>query len=151
LSRGWKVAAAAWLAVFIIVGQAHASELKLTPGERHDRVRYETLERPQWTLRETRLTIIAAAHRFGVSSSLMLCVAQRESGLNEDAVNGYSGAAGLFQHLRSYWPGRVRAYNSAMPPLLDVKRDASPFSARANALVSARMMRSSLSPWGGGC
>jgi hypothetical protein len=146
-----KVALATVFALGMTVGQAHAEE-RLSWDQRHDRIRYETLENPQWTARETVLTITAAADRFNVSRSVMMCIARRESNLDEDAYNSYSGASGLFQHLRRYWPSRVRSYNHGVGGWLDVKPNASPFSARANALVSARMMRAGgFGPWGGGC
>ncbi|HVA21623.1 MAG TPA: transglycosylase SLT domain-containing protein [Candidatus Micrarchaeia archaeon] len=43
--------------------------------------------------------ILAAAERHGVSYSWLLGVATCESGLNPDAVNGSSGATGLFQFM----------------------------------------------------
>lgn len=147
----WKLAAATWLAFFMIVGSAHAEE-RLTPDERAARVRYETLYAPHSTTTEVVRTITAAAERFHVSSSVMRCIAYRESRYNERAYNSYSGASGLFQHLRSYWPGRVRYYNGHVGDWLKIKPNASPFSMRANSLVTARMMHTGgLGPWGGGC
>ena len=38
---------------------------------------------------------------------MALYVADRESEFRPKAYNGYSGASGIFQHLRRYWPGRA--------------------------------------------
>lgn len=151
MRRPVKIAAATWLALFMIAGQAHAAERSLTPDQRAQRVRYETLQAPHSTTTEVVKTIVAAANRFGVSSSTMLCIARRESGLDERAYNP-SGASGLFQHMRRFWPGRVRAYNAGVGPLLKIHANASPFSMRANSVVAARMIRhGGYGPWGGGC
>lgn len=132
---------------------AHA----LTWQQRKARVRFETVFHPQWTYDETVWTIRWSADRFHVSASTMLCIGHRESGssLDEDAVNDNGGpgdALGLFQHLRRYWDGRVHTYNAGVGRWLKVQPNASPFSARANALVTARMMHTGgLGPWGGSC
>lgn len=55
-----------------------------------------------------------------------------ESGGNPNAVNPTSGAAGLFQHLPSYWPGRAAA--AGFP-------GASPFNPEANIAASAYLLR----------
>lgn len=111
--------------------------------ERFERVRYRSLRWPRdrFSTYEVQLTIHAAAVRLGVSEGRMLCIAQRESGLSPRAYNPSSGASGIFQHLRTYWAGRVAAYRAWAPPKLQIKATASPFSARANVLVSALMMR----------
>jgi len=77
-----------------------------------------------------------------------IAIASRESGLDPYQENA-SGAAGLFQHLRIYWPGRVAAYlyEGAFP---NTWPKVSPFHARANAIVAARMVkRYGWSAWGG--
>lgn len=111
-------------------------------AERFERIRYRSLEWPRtnFSTFENQLTVHAAAVRFGISEGRMICIVQRESGWNEHAYNASSGASGLFQHLRSYWYGRVAAYRAWAPPKLQIKAGASPFSARANVLVSARLM-----------
>jgi len=134
----------------LVLGLASPASAGLTWKQRSARVRYQTVYVPKWTTSENVWTIRAAARRFGVSGGEMLCVAQRESGLNEHAVNATSGTSGLFQHMPRYWPGRVASYNHAVPEWLEVSSDV--FQSRANALVSAWMIsRYGWSPWGGGC
>ena len=70
-----------------------------------------------------------------------VAVARCESGLDDEAYNGDSGASGLFQHLRRYWPSRARALPS--PPF---GRRPSAFSSQANAWAAAKMVRAS--GWG---
>jgi hypothetical protein len=137
------------MALSFIGGQAHARDL--TPGQRHHLVRYQGLEHVDWSVRENQLTIRAAFNHFGMSDGIAQCVANRESGFNNDAVNMEgSGASGLFQILRRYWGGRVNAYNRTASPAFKVKHDV--FNARANSLVAAWMVRhGGWGPWGGGC
>ncbi|MGH2631605.1 MAG: hypothetical protein ACRDHI_13755 [Actinomycetota bacterium] len=73
--------------------------------------------------------------------SQALYVADRESNFEHDAYNSYSGASGIFQHLRRYWPGRAGAYGFG---------GWSAFNARANIIVTMRMVHrlGSWSPWG---
>jgi LysM repeat protein len=70
--------------------------------------------------------INAAAARYGQSSAAMLAVAQCESGLNPQAVNGASQASGLFQFLPSTWATTPFASQSI-------------FNAQANANAAAWM------------
>lgn len=155
----WKILAVVWVAAFMVLGdgalRAHASEAKLRPVQRLVLVRYETLQAPHSTTLEVVRTIRAAAIRFRVSQTTMRCIADRESNLDETAINHNGGpgdALGLFQHLRRYWPGRVRDYNRAVGEWLKIKPHASPFGMRPNSLVTAWMMhRHGLGPWGGGC
>jgi hypothetical protein len=74
-------------------------------------------------------------------ASTALYVADRESHFEHDAYNSYSGASGIFQHLRRYWPGRAQAFGF---------RGWSAFNARANIMVTMRMVHhlGSWSPWG---
>lgn len=92
--------------------------------------------------------IIAAANKYGVSSSHALRIAKCESTYNPSSVNykywedskgvamGSSGAryypSGLFQHLTNYWPARAAKYGYA---------GASVFDAKANANVTMAMWR----------
>jgi hypothetical protein len=69
-----------------------------------------------------------------------LDVAACESGFDDEAYNRSSGASGLFQHLRRYWPDRARA----LPPRFSPR--VGPFHALANAWAAARMVRAS--GWG---
>lgn len=72
-----------------------------------------------------------AADAYGLSAGPLLALADCESGLNPDAYNSGSGAAGLFQHLDVYWPSRAAAAGFD---------GASPFDGVANAFVSAKMI-----------
>lgn len=56
---------------------------------------------------EVRALIIKYAREYGVSSSKMLSIAQCESGLNPDAVNGSFG--GIYQFLASTWQSNRQA------------------------------------------
>jgi len=73
--------------------------------------------------------------------STALRVADRESNFQPKAYNSYSGASGIFQHLRRYWPGRADAYGFD---------GWSAFNARANIMVTMRMVHrlGSWSAWG---
>jgi hypothetical protein len=70
-------------------------------------------------------------------------VADRESGLAPWALNPSSGAAGIFQHIQSYWPARGRALPREQFPRWP---DSSVFNARANVWAAARMVKAS--GWG---
>ena len=67
-------------------------------------------------------------------------IAWRESRFRADAYNP-SGAEGVYQHMRQYWPGRAAAYGFP---------GASAFNARVNVIVTMRMVRrlGNWSPWG---
>ena len=81
----------------------------------------------------------AAAHH-GVNASTALYVAWRESRYRPSAYNAAGGAAGIYQHLLKYWPDRAADYGF---------RDWSPFNARANIMVTMRMVRLyGWDPWG---
>src|SRR5262245_34398353 len=56
--------------------------------------------------------IRCAAHRWSVpgGASKALYIANRESHFYPRAYNSYSGASGIYQHLRRYWPGRARTF-----------------------------------------
>jgi len=83
--------------------------------------------------------IAEAADEFGVDAGLLTRIGRCESGLRPEAVNRTSGAAGLLQHLPSYWAGRAAAIG------LD---GASPFDPVANARVSAWMLATQgTAPW----
>ena len=70
-----------------------------------------------------------------------LFIAWRESHYQPAAYNP-SGAEGVFQHMRQYWPTRAAVYGFA---------HWSAFNARANVIVTMRMVHSigNWSPWGG--
>ena len=79
--------------------------------------------------------IRCAADRWRVpgGARMALYVASRESHYRPKAYNTYSGASGVFQHLSRYWPGRADAYGFG---------GWSAFNARANIMVTMRMVRS---------
>ena len=82
----------------------------------------------------------AAAH-FGVGRDKALYVAWRESRYRPSAYNAAGDAAGIYQHLLKYWPRRAAVYGF---------KDWSPFNARANIIVTMRMVRHyGWAPWGG--
>lgn len=87
--------------------------------------------------------IRCAAARYAVPGGApkALAIASRESHFDPRAYNAYSGALGIYQHLRRYWPGRAYAYGF---------KGWSGFNARANIIVTMRMVdRVGWSPWGG--
>lgn len=77
----------------------------------------------------------AAIHR-GVSYSLMLYLAWRESRYQPGATNSQSGAAGLLQFLPSTWAGSWNPY-----------RARSPYSAKWNALAGALALSRGYASW----
>jgi hypothetical protein len=88
--------------------------------------------------------IRCAVHRWSVpgGADKALYIANRESNFQPHAYNSYSGASGIYQHLRRYWPGRASTYGF---------HGWSAFNARANIIVSIRMVHrlGSWQPWGG--
>jgi hypothetical protein len=83
--------------------------------------------------------IRCAASHHGVSTRTALYVAWRESRYRPSAYNAAGGAAGIYQHLLKYWPERAADYGF---------KDRSPFNARANIMVTMRMVRQyGWSPW----
>jgi soluble lytic murein transglycosylase-like protein len=84
--------------------------------------------------------IRCAAHRYGVNADRALYIARRESRFRPKAYNDWSCAKGIYQHLCRYWPGRADAYGFD---------DWSAFNARANIMVTMRMVRrGGWGPWG---
>jgi Transglycosylase SLT domain len=69
-----------------------------------------------------------------------LFIAWRESHYQPWAYNP-SGAEGIYQHMRQYWPSRAASYGFA---------DWSAFNARANVIVTMRMVHAlgNWAPWG---
>jgi hypothetical protein len=93
-----------------------------------------------WHVRQL---IRCAEDRWSVpgGASMALHVADRESNFRPTAYNSYSGASGIFQHLRRYWPGRADSFGFG---------GWSAFNARANIMVTMRMVHrmGSWSHWG---
>jgi soluble lytic murein transglycosylase-like protein len=84
--------------------------------------------------------IRCAAHYYGVSADKALYVAQRESMFKPKAYNDWSCAKGIYQHLCIYWPERAKDNGF---------RDWSAFNARANIMVTIRMVKKhGWGPWG---
>jgi hypothetical protein len=85
--------------------------------------------------------IRCTATHHGVSPDKALYIAWRESRYRPSAYNAAGGAAGIFQHLLKYWPDRAVDYGF---------RNWSAFNARANIIVTMRMVRQyGWAPWGG--
>lgn len=74
-------------------------------------------------------------------AAMALHVAERESDYRPQAYNSDSGASGIFQHLRRYWPSRADSFGFG---------GWSAFNARANIMVTMRMVHrmGSWSHWG---
>ncbi len=97
-------------------------------------------QRGPWFVRQM---IRCAAQHYQVPGGALkaLSIAGRESHFRPTAYNSYSGALGIYQHLSRYWPGRATAYGF---------RGWSGFNARANIIVTMRMVRQTgWYPWGG--
>jgi soluble lytic murein transglycosylase-like protein len=87
-----------------------------------------------------RLIRCAATH-FGISREKAIYIAWRESRFRPTAYNPAGDAAGIYQHLRKYWPDRADMFGFP---------DRSAFNARANIIVTMRMVRHyGWDPWGG--
>jgi hypothetical protein len=90
-----------------------------------------------WHVRQL---IRCAATRWSVPGGALMAlyVADRESNYDPQAYNP-SGAAGIYQHLLSYWPGRATTYGF---------HGWSAFNARANIIVTMKMVHGSgWGPW----
>jgi hypothetical protein len=89
-----------------------------------------------WHLKQL---IKCAASHHGVSREKALYVAWRESRYRPSAYNPHGPAAGIYQHLLKYWPERAEDFGF---------KDSSPYNARANIMVTMRMVRRyGWSPW----
>ena len=89
-----------------------------------------------WHLKQL---IKCAASHHGVSREKALYVAWRESRYRPSAYNPHGPAAGIYQHLLKYWPERAEDFGF---------EDWSPYNARANIIVTMRMVRRyGWSPW----
>ena len=89
---------------------------------------------------EVKHLIRCAARRYGVSVDRAISIARRESRFHPRAYNSGSCAKGIYQHLCRYWPKRASTYGFD---------DWSAFNARANIIVTMRMVRRyGWAPWG---
>jgi hypothetical protein len=85
--------------------------------------------RSTWHIKQL---IRCAASHYGIDEDQALYIAWRESRYQPTAYNEEGEAAGIYQHLLRYWPERAVDFGSA---------DWSVFDARANILVTMRMVR----------
>ena len=100
---------------------------------------------------EVRRTIRCATQKFGVSFKTAMCIARRESGLNEFADNPYSTASGVFQVVEGTWDGWATQFHRKWVHWRAWRRG-SVWHARTNVMRSVFVMhRHGLSAWGGGC
>ena len=94
--------------------------------------------RSTWHVRKL---IRCAASHYDVGVRRSLRVAFRESRYRPRAFNSSSCAKGIYQHLCRYWSDRAETYGFS---------DRSAFNARANIIVTMRMVRrAGWAPWGG--
>ncbi|MEP7059351.1 MAG: transglycosylase SLT domain-containing protein [Actinomycetota bacterium] len=92
--------------------------------------------------KQVKRLIMCAAHHWSVPGgrAKALRIAYRESRYHPRAYNS-SGAEGIYQHMRSFWPNRAYMYGF---------KGWSAFDARANIIVTMRMVRrGGWGPWGG--
>lgn len=114
----------------------------------YDRCRFQDLEpHKTWSTWETQLTVQCFARKLlnGAEQRFASYVAYRESRFHHRAWNDSSNAAGVYQHLIQYWPGRVRASRRLLKRW-DVKR-LKWYNPRAQAVVSMGMVRRSNVGW----
>lgn len=105
--------------------------------------RFQAVDNAPWTQREVHLTIHCALAHWPTSHSTADYVASRESGMRATALNTSSGACGVYQSLDELWPGRIAAFNRALP-----RWNAAPscFNARSNVLWAIRQAH--MGGWG---
>lgn len=130
----------------LLIGTTWTATAEARPRPRNVYCHYQTADgRRGWSNHDVRLLIRCATNKFGVAFSTAYDIARRESGLDEGAVNRYSGTSGIYQHVRSYWPSRRATYLNIHPYWTLAP---SVFNARANVMVSVDMMRRcGFGPW----
>jgi soluble lytic murein transglycosylase-like protein len=96
---------------------------------------------PEWARDEILWLIDDAATSFGVSRALMHDIAWAESKYDPDAYNRKSGAAGVYQFIRTTWEA------AREPAMNGLYRGSSPYFPPANIYVAAWVM-SQPYPWG---
>lgn len=119
------------------------------PAEAQGRNHYCRFQRADgrwgWSDYDVKVTIRCAARKYGVSLDTALYIANRESNFDERALNRYSGCAGIYQHVQSYWAGRRATFLNLHPYW---KLAPSVFNPRSNVLVSIDMVRrGGWGPW----
>jgi hypothetical protein len=132
-------------------GTAQAQMMERTasmrePGWRQQECRFRTFDgKNTWSNEEVTKTIRCGTRRWDLDFAQAMEIAQNESGLNEFATNSSSGACGIFQHLPSYYPDRVRAIPDRFERL-----GRSCYNARSNILAALNMAnRGGWYPWCG--
>jgi len=134
------VAASILTAVIMSFPAATTSKAVLRDARRSVSTRICPIDWRQSTWHVKQLIRCAASHH-GVSQSKALAIAYRESRYRPSAYNHAGEAAGIFQHLLKYWPDRAEDFGFD---------DWSVFNARANIMVTMRMVRLyGWDPWGG--
>lgn len=107
-------------------------------GSRQQHCRFQRLRQGSWTPWEVRRTIRCAVRRWPVEGGISraLSIADRESSFGARAVNPYSGACGVYQHIPTYWPGRHATWDRRMP---NWELRPSCKNGRTNVVVTIRM------------
>ena len=134
---------AALIAVSLGIGspgaQVEQAEVKSKPAE--CRYMYAGDGKPGFTDWEVKQTIRCVTKKYGLNTSQALMIASHESGFNEWARNTSSGACGIFQHIPTYWSGRIAAAERSWPT--QRKFSESCFNARSNIYAAAKLAKSS--------
>lgn len=139
-----KTLAAVLVGALLLIPTTGSAHTKKEMARRHVHCRYASYQDTwrHWTETETRMTLSCMMdHNPTVSRSHAFYVADRESSFYAYARNTSSGACGIFQHMPRYWPSRAATFGFG---------GASCFNARANIMVTIRMVRQGgWGPWGG--
>lgn len=113
-----------------------AKEVKLKPLAKT----FESKPIPKATSGNPEDIVRMAARKYGIDEGRFVRMGRCESGLDPMNVNrNYyenGNPSGIFQHVSGYWPGRAAKYGHA---------GSSVFDAKANAEVTAQMVRDGLS------
>jgi hypothetical protein len=126
----------------LVIPETHANATTW----RHKKCRYESLDgKAGFSTWEVKKTIGCVADKLGLSRDYAFLIAGNESGFNEWARNGSSGACGLYQFYPcSKFPTEV----AAVPDWWNISGDAPWYSARAHALAALYLAkRAGWHPW----
>jgi len=145
LAKRWKIAAALWLAVFVVLGDgavrgAHAA---------NPECRGSKLAGAEGTPRQVRRLIWCVANKLPhVTARKAVAIADRETGLGRDEINDGSGACGIYQHYPAF------VFSSRYADNYGRKRWGPGPNAclhdRVNIITSLTMVnRGGWGPWGG--
>ena len=114
---------------------------------RHDRCRYQGLERKDWTDTEVRKTIRCAVDHWRVPGGRpkALDVARCESGFEADALSS-TGSAGVYQFISSTWDSVLKRWRE-FRRRWDVGTGV--FNGRTNVLLAIRLAHTDAGwgPW----